>query len=166
MSQDILILFAIAALAIPAYLFRKWYLSLSKSYKVSEQYLAGKKLSITEHNPRKDTATLELKITSNQVFDQPDEVFVEFVNAKNERSRHSLHDLEIMDIETHFSPDKKSYSYIFEKRDLMRGIRNANISLYRFRFAIALDANTFMKSHIFGFSSRYMLFRPDIGKFN
>lgn len=166
MSQDILILLAIAMLAIPAYLFRKWYLSLSKSYKVSEQYLAGKKLTITEHNPRKDTATLELKITSNQVFDQPDGVFVEFINARNERLRYTLHDLEIIDIETHISPDKKSCIYIFEKRDLMRGIRNANISLYRFRFAIALDKSTFIKSHIFGFSSRYMLFRPDIGKFN
>lgn len=166
MSQDILILLAIAVLAVSAYLFRKWYLSLSKSYKVSEQYLAGKKLTITEHNPRKDTATLELKITSNKAFDEPSGVFIEFIDSKNERLKYALHELEINDVENHFSSDKKTCTYIFEKRDLMRGIRNANISLFRFRFTIALDANTLIKSHIFGFSSRYMLFRPDIGKFN
>ena len=165
MSQDSIAFIALAILGITAFAFRKWYLNRPKSYVVSKQLSAGRQFIIMEHNPRFETAAIGMIVKSNNELKQAPEAFVEFLNKSNKTIRMSIKELSIHDIETKTSPDNKNFELRFEKRDLMRGIRNADIQLYRFRFVVKLDRSTLIKSHIFEFSRKYMLLRPDIGKY-
>ncbi len=163
-EEQISILF-LAIVAGGALWFRQWYRSQPRTYKVSEQISGGRMLAVTELNPRWETAAIELKINSREPLGKL-EAFVEFIPVRGESSRLSITELGIDDVVVSCSADLKQYSITFEKRDLMRGIRHNNIKPYRFRF-VAGDGESFLiKSHVFGFSSKYMLFRPDTGRYN
>jgi hypothetical protein len=163
-EEQISILF-LAFVAGGALWFRHWYRSQPRTYKVSEQISGGRMLTVFELNPRWETASIELKISSREPMGKI-EAYVEFIPARGQAKRLSIGELGIDDVTEWYSDDSKQCSIRFEKRDLMRGIRQHEIKPDRFRFA-AGDGETFLiKSHLFGFSSKYMLFRPDTGRYN
>ena len=122
-------------------------------------------LAVTEINPRWETASIELDIKGREPLGEF-EAFVEFIPLRGETTRLSLVDLGIDDILVNRSDDGRQCSIVFEKRDLMRGIRHREVKPYHFRFVVVEDHSFVIKSHLFGFSSKYMLFRPDTGRYN
>lgn len=166
MDKNSIVFLVLAALVGAVLLFRRWYLRFPRSYKVSEQLSGDKSLTVTEHNPRFETATIELSVKSMTALSAMPETAVEFIDIKGEFKRFSLEELEITDVSNTISEDRKRYSCTFEKRDLMRGIRNKEIKLNSFRFVALIGQKALIKSHIFAFSTKYMLFRPDSGKYN
>ncbi|MBK9290173.1 MAG: hypothetical protein IPM52_00835 [Bacteroidetes bacterium] len=145
--------------------FRRWYHAQPRHYKVSEQVSGGKLLTVTELNPRWETAAIELRLRSREPLDAI-EAFVEFIPTKGEAFKLSLQELGIDDIRLDRNETGNQFILTFEKRDLMRGIRQREIQPYRFRFVVGTEGSAPIKSHIFGFSSKYMLFRPDTGRYN
>lgn len=145
--------------------FRQWYHSQPRTYKVSEQVSGGRLLTVTELNPRWETAAIELKLISRDPIDGI-KAWVEFVSPRSETLKLSLEELGIDEVVVSYTEDQKQCSISFEKRDLMRGIRQHEIKPHRFRFVISDNEGFICKSHIFGFSSKYMLFRPDTGRYN
>jgi hypothetical protein len=166
MDNDLIAVVVLGLLAGGGIVFRRWYLRQPRTYKVSEQVSGTRKLTITEHNPRFETATIEVGLFDKVLLKEDIQTAIEFIDKKNEFVRYSLEDLGIDEIELKRSDDNKSFSCTFEKRDLMRGIRAKGISLYRFRFVLLTDSMPFLKSHVFAFSTKYMLFRPDSGRYN
>lgn len=152
-------------LIIAGVLFRKWYLAKPRVYKVSETTAAKTTLTVIEHNPRFETASIELSLHGKGVSEKQT-IGVEFLNKNGEFDRKNLAELEIDDIVSSFDAEKMLSSIAFEKRDLMRGIRQLNIQLYRFRFVVVDENKAIVKSPVFAFSSKYMLFRPDSGRYN
>ncbi|PKP51193.1 MAG: hypothetical protein CVT92_13390 [Bacteroidetes bacterium HGW-Bacteroidetes-1] len=166
MDKNSIVFLVLAALAGAALLFRRWYLRFPRSYIVSEQISGDKSLTVTEHNPRFETATIELSVKNLTAFSFMPETAVEFIDTKGEFTRFSLEALEITDVSNTISEDLKHFKCTFEKRDLMRGIRNREIKLNSFRFVALSGQKALIKSHVIAFSTKYMLFRPDSGKYN
>lgn len=165
MTQEQFSILFFALLIGGALWFRHWYRSKPRTYKVSEQVSGGRLLAVTEINPRWETAAIELKMTSRDAIGNL-QAFVEFIPARGEVLRLSLEELEIDDVIVQIGENSRQCSITFEKRDLMRGIRLREIKPYRFRFVITDQDGFVIKSHVFGFSSKYMLFRPDTGRYN
>jgi hypothetical protein len=63
-------------------------------------------------------------------------------------------------------PDQSGARFFIEKRSLLQLIRNEEIRLYRFRFFVKIDDQQLIKSPEFAFSSKFLIFKPDTGKFN
>ncbi|MDP3462065.1 MAG: hypothetical protein Q8S18_04675 [Bacteroidales bacterium] len=166
MDKESLAIIVMVILVAGAVLVRRWYLNLPKTYKVSESQTGEFILTVTEHNPRFETATIELLLHYKNERSNEIEVLVEFLNSKREFERFSLAELSIEDIDISHSSQNKQFSCSFEKRDLMRGIRLKEIELYRFRFVMQVNKTTIIKSPEFAFSSKSMLFRPDTGRYN
>jgi hypothetical protein len=166
MDNDLIAVVVLGLLAGGGILFRRWYLQQPRTYKVSEQVSGVRKLTITEHNPRFETATIEVGLYDKVSLTKEIQTSIEFIDKKNEFVRFSLDDLGIDEVQLKLSDDNKNFSCTFEKRDLMRGIRTKGISFNRFRFVLMTDSLPFLKSHVFAFSTKYMLFRPDSGRYN
>jgi hypothetical protein len=166
MDTDLIAALVLSLLAGGGIIFRRWYLRQPRSYKVSEMLSGNKKMTVFEHNPRFETATIELLLTDKQQISERIQVAVEFIDKKNEFVRLSLDELGIDEITIKKSYNKTVFSCTFEKRDLMRGVRAKEISLFRFRFVFMVDSMPVIKSGIFAFSSKYMLFKPDTGRYN
>lgn len=166
MDQDTIFLLVIGALGGAAILFRKWYLAQPRSYKVSEQWHNAIRMVVTEHNPRKETAVIEIELSPVTSVPEVDCFMVEFISKKRELERKTLTELGITEISISYDGKNKSVTCTFEKRDLMRGIRSFDIKLYRFRFVVGVTKVSLNKSPEFAFSSKSMLFRPDTGKYN
>lgn len=148
-----------------AYWFRQWYHAQPRRYKVSEQLSGGKILIVTELNPRWESAAIELTVKSKYPLAEL-AAFIEFISPKGEAQKLSLNDLGIEEVSVEKHDDRKLQHIRFEKRDLMRGIRQCNIQPFRFRFVVIDADGQIIKSHLFGFSTKYMLFRPDTGRYN
>lgn len=166
MDKDSLIIVVMVILVTGAVLLRRWYLSIPKSYKVSETRTGDFTLTLTEHNPRFETAEIELLLQFRNEGSDEIVVLVEFLNKKRDFERFSLAALSIEDISISHSNQNKQFACSFEKRDLMRGIRLKGIDLYRFRFVMQVNNTTIIKSPEFAFSSKSMLFKPDTGRYN
>lgn len=166
MDQGTIIILTISVLAGGAILFRRWYLSQARSYKVSEQWHNTYRITITEHNPRHETAVIEIGLSPSETSFSADRFLVEFISKKRELNRKTLPELGIEDVDISYNAHNKLLKCTFEKRDLMRGIRLNDINLYRFRFVVLLTNTSIFKSPEFAFSSKSMLFRPDTGKYN
>lgn len=166
MNNEIIALIATAILIGSGLLFRRWYLSLPRTYKVSEQWWGTYGLSVIEHNPRFETATIEIICESKTPMAAVDDTGAEFISKKRDFTRISLSDMGIDEVAINATADNCSVSFMFEKRDFMRGIRNKEIKFFRFRFFVKLQTGTVLKSPDFAFSSKHMLFRPDSGKYN
>lgn len=165
MDQQSLMLLTGILLVAAGVLFRRWYLSKPRLYEVAETSAGKLLLKVTERNPRFETASIELKISGKDVTDAL-LAGIEFIDKKGGFERKSLAELEIDDIQMVYEAENKYLTIEFEKRDLMRGIRQLNIQLHRFRFVINLHDKPLIKSPVFAFSSKYMLFRPDSGRYN
>lgn len=164
MSQDTILIIVAGILLGAGILFRRWYLSLAKTYKVSEQYSAGRKLTVTEIDARHENAQIELNIQATQAIAESPQVFVEFISKKKEIQKFGTTELEINSISGEFLNDNKECTIRFLKKELYLAIRRHEIDLFRFRFVVDFGNNQLIKSHIFAISSRNMLYRPEIGK--
>jgi len=166
MDQETILILIMSILVGGALLFRKWYLSQPRSYKVSEQWHNTYRITITEHNPRHETAVIEIGLSPSETSLSADRFLVEFISKKRELNRKTLPELGIEDVDISYNAHNKILKCKFEKRDLMRGIRQHEIKLNRFRFVVLLTNTSIFKSPEFAFSSKSMLFRPDTGKYN
>jgi len=166
MDQDTILLLVIGALGGAAILFRRWYRAQPRSYKVSEQWHNAVRMVVTEHNPRKEGAVIEIELSPiNEKLDT-DHFMVEFISRKRELERKTLSELGIEEVIISYDGKSNSVTCAFEKRDLIRGIRSLDIKLHRFRFLVRVSKVSVKKSPEFAFSSKSMLFRPDTGKYN
>lgn len=164
MNQENIILIVITILVVIAVVIRRWYIKLPRSYAVSEQFSSGHKLTVIEHNPKDETALIELCLRYSQLMPQPPTLFFEFIGRKKESLRVKAEDLDAIDIETHNNTDTKEIRFLFKKRELLVGMTNKQIPTYRIRFVIAIEPHKLIKSHTLEFNSKLLLFQPEIGK--
>ncbi|MBG0782516.1 MAG: hypothetical protein H0S84_09635 [Bacteroidales bacterium] len=147
--------------------FRRWYIRQPKSYKISDQHINGWQLLIFDHNPRTEGSTIELYCKSNTGLSARDFEFgLELIQKKRELRKLFFDPLSDLKFEQKILPDQSGARFFIEKRSLLQLIRNEEIRLYRFRFFVKIDDQQLIKSPEFAFSSKFLIFKPDTGKFN
>lgn len=158
----IFILFVIGAFI----LYRKWFNRRKKIYLASDEMNGGYRLRIVEHNPRTDDAQVLLSITHSAKPIQLNDVSIEFIRP--DRDFHSIRLEELIEekISINYTENRRSARLKFYKSDMLRGIRNREIKLYRFRFVWHLSPGVKYKTHEMVISARYIFFKPDSGFFN
>ena len=166
MNQDTILVITFGLILFIAYQIRRWYLLKQKSYQVSTQIAGRMVLTISDHNPKQDNASLSLHFKRPQETEYKPEAAIEFLLKKGDFDRQSF---ESLGIEPTFqvvadSPD--SWVLEFEKRDLLKAVREKEIKLNRFRFVVMQNSSPAIKSHVFMFSEKFMLIIVERGKHN
>ena len=147
--------------------FRRWYKKQSRSYKISNSVANGYTLTIFDHNPRAEGATLELKCTAPPEGKLIESSFgIEIIRKK--RELYKIYFAEHTEIRSgiKLADDQKMIQLLIEKKSLLDIIRKEEIKLNRFRFFIDLGNGSFIKSPEFAFSSRFLIYKADTGKYN
>ncbi|KAF0129839.1 MAG: hypothetical protein FD155_2083 [Bacteroidetes bacterium] len=166
MSQENIIMLAFGVLVLAGYLIRNWYIRQPKSYVVSEQVAGKFRLSITDHNPKQDDASLKMKFRVLSSFEGNAVPAVEFISKKSEFERFTFEELNLEHTLSKTSEADGSWDFIFEKRDFLKVIREKEIKLNHFRFVVLSNGIPLIKSHVFVFSSKFMLIIIERGKHN
>jgi hypothetical protein len=167
MSNDetiaiVFILFIIGAFI----LYRKWYSSRKKVYIPSDEIIGGYRLRIVEHNPRTNDAQVVLHCSHPFKPIDLERIEVEFIDPKRNFLQYELTSFIDEDISLRRSDGDLAVSAKFYKSDFLRGVRNNEIKLYRFRFNWVLTSGSKLKTHEMAISARYIFFKPDSGFFN
>lgn len=158
----VFILFMIGAFI----LYRKWYKRQKKTYMASDEVIGGYQLRVIEHNPRTNDAQVVLHLSHPANMFQVESVAVEFIDSKRNFEAFELRALIEEDMIPKLADDKQSALVKFYKSDFLRGIRNNEIKLFRFRFVWQLMDGKKLKTHELAISARYIFFKPDSGFFN
>jgi hypothetical protein len=166
MSQENIVILVLGALALIGYLVRNWYIRQPKSYTVSEQFAGNFRLSITDHNPKQDDASLKMKFKVSNSIKANAIPAVEFISKKSEFERFTFDELNLEGSYITKNEETGSWDFIFEKRDFLKIIREREIKLNRFRFVVIAEGIPLIKSHVFVFSSKFMLIIVERGKHN
>jgi hypothetical protein len=157
----LLILFA------TGFAFRRWYIRQPKTYKISDQHISGWQLLIFDHNPRADGSTIELNCKSNNGSSAAEYKFgMELIQKKRELRKLFFDPASDLKFEQKSLSDQSGARFFIEKRSLLQLIRNEEIKLNRFRFFVKIGDQQLIKSPEFAFSSKFLIFKPDTGKFN
>lgn len=149
------------------YAFRSWYKKQARTYKISNSLANGYTLTIFDHNPRAESATLELKCTAPAEGSLSESKFgIEIIRKK--RELYKIYFAEHAEIRAAYklADDQRQVQLLIEKKSLLDLIRKEEIKLNRFRFFIELNNSTFIKSPEFAFSSRFLIYKVDTGKYN
>ncbi len=167
MTADQLGTLILVVLFATGYGFRRWYIRQPKTYKISDQHVNGWQLLIFDHNPRADGSTIELNCKSNKGMQAVDFEFgIELIQKKRELTKLFFNPEDELKFQQKNLPDKSGSRFFIEKRSLLQLIRNEEIKLNRFRFFVKIGDHQFIKSPEFAFSSKFLIFKPDTGKFN
>ncbi len=167
MTADQIGIIILVVLFVVGYAFRSWYKKQARSYKISTSPANGYILTIFDHNPRAEGATLELKCTAPVDGTLSESSFgIEIIRKKRELYKIFFADHTEMRAGIKLSEDQKTIQLLIEKKSLLDIIRKEEIKLNRFRFFIELGNNSFIKSPEFAFSSRFLIYKADTGKYN
>ncbi|MDA3943830.1 MAG: hypothetical protein PF694_09880 [Bacteroidetes bacterium] len=167
MTADQIGIVVLVVLFAAGYGFRRWYKNQARSYKISENLFNGYTLTIYDHNPRADGATLEIKCEAPLHGDlQGCDFGIELIKKKRERFKMLFKDYDDMRFVVKITDDKKLAQGLLEKKSLLHVIRNEGLQLNRFRFYVQTKNGSLMKSPEFAFSTRFLIYRPDTGKYN
>ncbi|HOI32499.1 MAG: hypothetical protein PHG67_04100 [Bacteroidales bacterium] len=167
MSADQLGLIALVILFASAYAFRKWYKNRPKTYKISEQFVGGWQFIIFDHNPRTEGSVIELRCVSINASEHKDFVFgMELIQKKRELHKLYLNAYPELRFEQKPLTDQKGVRFFVEKASLLHIIRNEELTLGRFRFFVKIGELQLIKSPEFSLSSKFLIFKPDTGKYN
>lgn len=158
----VFILFMIGAFI----LYRKWHKRQKKTYMASDEVIGGFQLRVIEHNPRTNDAQVVLHLSHPTNVLQIESVAVEFIDKKRNFETFELSGFLEEDMFPKLADDKQSALVKFYKSDFLRGIRNNEIKLFRFRFVWQLMDGKKLKTHELAISARYIFFKPDSGFFN
>ncbi len=158
----VFILFVIGAFI----LYRKWFNRRKKIYVASDEMNGGYRLRIVEFNPRTDDAQVLLSISHPSKTLDIDHTAIEFISPKREFQTIKLEELMEEEIKINYDESHQSARLKFYKSDMLRGIRNREIKLYRFRFVWQMESGSKFKTHEMAISARYIFFKPDSGFFN
>jgi len=149
------------------YAFRSWYKKQARSYNISNSVVNGFTLSIFDHNPRSEGATLELKCVAPEGGNLGGSSFgIEIIKKKRELYKIPFTNHPEMNFAVKLADDNKMIQGIIEKKSLLDIIRKEEIKLNRFRFYVELNTGSFIKSPEFTFSSRFLIYKVDTGKYN
>lgn len=166
MDQQNIIILAFGFLIGLGFLFRRWYVRLPKSYKVSEQISGAYSLSITDLNPRTDEASLKLFLTAHHGFEAAPHVAVELIKKDSEFERFTFQELGVEESFVPVQGKENALEFTFEKRDFLHPIRDRGLKVGRFRFTIIAGEKVLIKSYVFQLSQKFMLIIVGRGKRN
>ena len=167
MTADQIGILVLVLLFVAGYAFRKWFISQPKTYKISEQYISNRKLIIYDHNPRSEHSTIEIACQINEHNNLNALSFgIELIQKKRDLLKIEFNSYPELEFEQRFSDNQSFVRFFIEKRSLLEIIRNEEFKLYRFRFFVKTDELNYIKSPEFTFSSKFLIIKPDTGKFN
>jgi len=143
---------------------RNWFKNRQKKLLISRQYLAGKILSVIEHNPEKPEALIEISLKGQKLSSE--RFGIEFISRKRDLVQYYFHGLELINKADDKNSEDNQSVFLLDKKSFLFAIKNLEIKLYRFRFFIKLEENSLLKTPELAFSSKTLLFKPDTGKYN
>jgi len=167
MTADQIGIIILVLLFVVGYAFRSWYKKQARSYRISDSVANGYTLTIFDHNPRAEGATLELRCTAPIDGKLNGSSFgIEIIRKKRELYKIFFTDHPEMRAGLKLADDNKMIQLLIEKKSLLDIIRKEEIKLNRFRFFIDLGNHSYIKSPEFTFSSRFLIYKVDTGKYN